>query len=129
VSLRRGADGGLRIVSAGIGNSSALAMLGEGPPVVVAGPDPEYPEGHDDFVPTATAPPRVSVMTLRDEAALVLATDGFADDLHQSAAVRAWLWERLCSATEPLEFAHALGYRRQGSTDDLTALAVRVARG
>ena len=127
-SVRRGAAGELRIVTAGIGNSSALALRGEAPPVVVAGPDPERPGEYDEFVPTATAPPRVSVMTMHDEAALVLATDGFADDLHQSTAIRAWLWERLCSATGPLEFAHALSYRRQGSTDDLTALAVRVAR-
>jgi hypothetical protein len=56
---------------------------------------------------------------------LVLATDGFADDLHASPVLRDWLWERLGAADTPIEFAHVLSYRRQGTSDDLTAVLAR----
>ncbi|GAA0966247.1 hypothetical protein GCM10009555_007620 [Acrocarpospora macrocephala] len=56
--------------------------------------------------------------------ALVLATDGLAEDLRGSPAIRDWLaarWERPCHTMWML---NSLRYRRQGSHDDRTALVV-----
>ncbi|MFI7234686.1 protein phosphatase 2C domain-containing protein [Streptomyces cyaneofuscatus] len=54
--------------------------------------------------------------------AVVLATDGLASDVFDSAAVRSWLaatWQMPCG---PARMLDALRYRRQGSHDDRTAL-------
>ena len=57
---------------------------------------------------------------------LVLATDGLANDLRTSAAVRAWtgaIWAGLPTAHAMLD---ALRYRRRGSHDDRTAVVVAI---
>jgi len=63
-------------------------------------------------------------LDLSTQQAIILATDGLADDLFNSPAVRAWLakcWSSRCGAFRMLD---ALRYRRQGSHDDRTALTV-----
>jgi serine/threonine protein phosphatase PrpC len=55
---------------------------------------------------------------------LVLTTDGLADDILDSPSARGWLagsWGKPCSGFQMLD---SLRFRRQGSHDDRTALAV-----
>jgi hypothetical protein len=63
-------------------------------------------------------------LDLSDRELLVLATDGMAEDIFGSPTVRSWLasrWSGPCGVYRMLE---ALRYRRRGSHDDRTALAV-----
>jgi hypothetical protein len=124
--LRRGADGEVAVTVAGVGNSSALALVPGSPPAVIAGP-PEggSPPQYHQFLPGDTGRAGIDRARLPAGAALVLATDGFADDLHASPAVGDWLWDRIAAAGSPIEFAHVLSYRRQGTNDDLTAVVAR----
>lgn len=124
------APGGERgaVTVAAVGNSSVLGIAGDDIPAVLSGPGSgATPETFDRFLPGDRGAACIDRGFLYPGAALVLATDGLAEDLQASMAIRRWLWERLSSATAPLELAHALSYRRQGSVDDLTAVAVRVA--
>ncbi|MFF7236415.1 protein phosphatase 2C domain-containing protein [Streptomyces collinus] len=60
----------------------------------------------------------------RPGGALVLGSDGFAEDVYGSPGVRDWLaerWSRPCDATA---MADSLRYRRGGSHDDRTALVL-----
>jgi hypothetical protein len=124
--LRRGDDGSVAVTTAGVGNSSALALAPGSPPAVIGGP-PEggSPAQYHHFLPGDPGRAQVDRARLPAGAALVLATDGFADDLHASPAVRDWLWDRIGAAASPIEFAHVLSYRRQGTNDDLTAVVAR----
>jgi serine/threonine protein phosphatase PrpC len=126
--LRRGEQGAMVVETASIGNSSALALRGEEPPAILSGPGPEDRSAYADFLPGEPHVVRVDGATLQPEATLVLATDGLAEDLHLSPGVRGWLWSRASEARSPLEFAHALSYRRQGTSDDLTAVVARLAQ-
>lgn len=124
--LARGAQGQIEVETASVGNSSALEVAGDDPPLVISGPRPGDPPAlHGQFLPGSPGSARTSRAALRPGAVLALVTDGLADDLHESATVRRWLWGRLAAAESPLEFAHALSYRRQGSMDDLTVVAAR----
>lgn len=125
--LDRTRSGSIAVTTAAVGNSSALELTGAAAPRVISGPAPEDRRAYGEFLPGAAEAVRATRSELRPGAVLVLATDGLAEDLHASAAVRQWVWERLSSARTPLEFANALSYRRQGSSDDLTAVAVRAA--
>src|SRR5215203_562258 len=123
VDLRHGNDGSVAVTTAGVGNSSALALAPGSPPAVIGGP-PEggAPAQYHQFLPGDPGRAQVDHARLPAGAALVLATDGFADDLHASPAVGDWLWDRIGAAGSPIEFAHVLSYRRQGTNDDLTAV-------
>lgn len=55
---------------------------------------------------------------------LILATDGLANDVQDSPETREWLAGRWAVPCGPHAMITALGYRRQGSHDDRTALAV-----
>ena len=66
----------------------------------------------------------VRAMELADISALVLGTDGLANDVAGSPAVARWLaerWERPCGVHWMID---SLRYRRQGSHDDRTALVI-----
>ena len=65
----------------------------------------------------------ISRLDARD-GAVVLVTDGVAEDIHDSPTVRAWLAERWSEPCSLTSFIDALRYRRQGSHDDRTALIV-----
>ncbi|GAA1010148.1 hypothetical protein Aple_039310 [Acrocarpospora pleiomorpha] len=56
--------------------------------------------------------------------ALVLATDGLAEDLRGSPAIRGWLAARWDQPCHTMWMLNSLRYRRQGSQDDRTALVV-----
>lgn len=127
LELERG--GAVAVTIAAVGNSSAFAMASEELPAVLSGPSAqEGASAYGDFVPGPAGRARIDRAHLQPEATLVLATDGLADDLLSSPELRRWFWARLTGSRTPLELAHALSYRRQGSTDDLTALAVSAFR-
>jgi hypothetical protein len=123
--LEPGPNGEIEVTVAAVGNSSAFEILSEDLQTVLAGPgSDEAPALLREFIPGAVGTARIRLARVRKRGVLLLATDGLADDLAGSATVRRWFWERLTASGTPLEFAHALSYRRQGSMDDLTALAV-----
>jgi serine/threonine protein phosphatase PrpC len=117
------------VTTAAVGDSSALELSGESPPEIVSGPEPEGRSSHAAFLPGSVESIRFDTVSLRPRAILLLATDGLSEDLHASPTLRGWLWDRALAAVNPLEFAHALSYRRQGSSDDLTAVIARPAQG
>lgn len=55
---------------------------------------------------------------------VVLGTDGLANDLRNSAALRTWLAARWRAPQWPFAMGDTLRYRRQGSHDDRTAVVV-----
>lgn len=55
---------------------------------------------------------------------IVLATDGLANDIRTSAALRVWLGEQWQMPLGAFAMAESLRYRRQGSHDDRTAVVV-----
>ncbi len=55
---------------------------------------------------------------------VVLCTDGLANDIRTSPALRAWLGERWQRPATAFAVADSLRYRRQGSHDDRTALVL-----
>jgi Protein phosphatase 2C len=55
---------------------------------------------------------------------LVFVTDGLANDLRTSPALRAWLGERWARPLGPHAMSDTLRYRRRGSHDDRTAVVV-----
>jgi serine/threonine protein phosphatase PrpC len=74
----------------------------------------------------ASGPVEPEVGEVCGVARLVLATDGLANDLRTSGAVRSWLggiWNGLPTAHA---MADALRYRRRGSHDDRTAVVVAI---
>ncbi|MGW0331103.1 protein phosphatase 2C domain-containing protein [Streptomyces sp. NPDC003011] len=58
------------------------------------------------------------------DSSLVLASDGLAEDVFGSPAVRTWLAERWAVRCDASAMADSLRYRRQGSHDDRTALVL-----
>jgi serine/threonine protein phosphatase PrpC len=70
----------------------------------------------------------VDTATVTDADMVVLVSDGLANDIRTSAAVRAWLADQWRRPVGPFAAGDALRYRRQGSHDDRTAVAVWVRR-
>lgn len=58
---------------------------------------------------------------------LVLASDGVADDIAASPALRRWFESRWTQRLDATAMADTLAYQRRGSTDDRTALVVQLA--
>lgn len=71
-------------------------------------------------LPGAATP---EVVTVRSDR-VVLATDGLAGDLRLSPAVREWLGEQWSAPVSAFLMTDSLRFRRQGSHDDRTAVAV-----
>lgn len=69
-------------------------------------------------------PPQVDTVELGPADILVLGTDGLANDLRNSAALRSWLAARWRVPQWPFAMVDTLRYRRQGSHDDRTAVVV-----
>lgn len=79
-------------------------------------------------VVTATLPgeeaPQVDTTELGPAEIVVLGTDGLANDLRNSPALRTWLAARWRVPQWPFAMGDTLRYRRQGSHDDRTAIVV-----
>jgi serine/threonine protein phosphatase PrpC len=78
--------------------------------------DQSMPTDDEDAIETSSRP-------LGGDA-LILVSDGLATDLRTSPAVRRWLGECWASPIGPFAMGEALRYRRQGSHDDRTAIAL-----
>ncbi|GAB2529491.1 protein phosphatase 2C domain-containing protein [Nocardia heshunensis] len=83
-----------------------------GPTNIVTGPLP-HPNPREVLELTAAE---------LDTGALILATDGLANDIFDSPATRDWLAERWAVPCGPHRMLDALRYRRQTSHDDRTAV-------
>lgn len=68
-----------------------------------------------------------AVLKFNDMDALVLASDGVAEDIVGSPTVRDWLGRQWDAPNTIRQMTDSLGYRRQGSHDDRTALVVWLA--
>jgi serine/threonine protein phosphatase PrpC len=118
----------LRVFLASVGDSCALQLDADGEFAELieasAGTGPL-----SDYLPKRSARLRIERFDLALDATLLLATDGVARDLQASETVRRWVAERLPVLDNPLAAAHLLAYERQGSSDDLTFLALRRVGG
>jgi serine/threonine protein phosphatase PrpC len=126
VAVARPEREGTAAVVIGVGDSSAL-VLGESGPTTLLGEKSTSSSELRDFLPRDGALARATgtALWLAPAAALVLVTDGVAEDLALSGDVRRWLTARWREPLTPLDAAHALTYRRQGSFDDRTAVVIR----
>lgn len=120
-------DDGLEVSIVSVGDSSALELTREGAVEVIVGPRSGDRQGEQlrDYLPKREARVVGRECRIARGSTLLLATDGLALDLRESATVREWVAARLREATTPLEAGHALSYARQRSGDDLTFVAVR----
>ncbi len=66
----------------------------------------------------------VEIAPLAGVGAVVVTTDGLAEDIFGSPAVREWLAERWSCPVGPHRMLDALRYRRRGSQDDRTAVVL-----
>jgi hypothetical protein len=66
----------------------------------------------------------IEVAELAPAAAVVLGTDGLANDLRNSGTLQEWLAEQWQAPHLPFGIGDTLRYRRQGSHDDRTAVLV-----
>lgn len=120
---------GMHVNVISIGDSSAFVMRSPSDMTRLVGPEEMGSTVLRTSLPMNTLmQPERAETTLKAGELLVLVTDGLAADLISSPGVRAWCWERWTSAESPLQAAAALGYRRQGTSDDLAAVVVRRRR-
>jgi hypothetical protein len=68
--------------------------------------------------------PVLETSTVADVAVLAFVSDGLANDIRTSGALRAWLAERWARPATAWAVGDSLRYRRQGSHDDRTAVVV-----
>jgi Protein phosphatase 2C len=66
----------------------------------------------------------VETVDLPPAPVVVFGTDGLANDIRNSGALREWLAGRWCLPHLPFAIGNTLRYRRQGSHDDRTAVLV-----
>ena len=79
----------------------------------------------DAYLPVAGVPDiETRVFGIGDTAWILAATDGLANDVIDSPGVREWLFQLLREPADPLRLLNALSYRRQGSHDDRTGVAI-----
>jgi serine/threonine protein phosphatase PrpC len=107
-----------------VGDISAFALTDEGFSELFDGQD-----GHVNIVTTSLPaqplpPPESFCGTGTPQ--IVLCTDGLANDIRNSAQVRAWLQECWGHLVDAYGMAEALRFRRRGSHDDRTAVLVSV---
>ena len=70
------------------------------------------------------APSEAAERATSSAVTVALVTDGLANDLRTSAAIRSWLREQWQAPLGPHAMGESLRYRRQGSHDDRTAVVV-----
>ncbi|GHJ47577.1 hypothetical protein Cs7R123_49190 [Catellatospora sp. TT07R-123] len=115
------ADDGVTV--ARVGDTSAFTLHGGEFGEVFDYDDTEAVNSVSASVP-GHRPDAVELVRLGRPQVVVLATDGVAMDLRNSAGLRGWLAERWAVPVGPYAMGDSLRYRRQGSFDDLTAVVV-----
>jgi serine/threonine protein phosphatase PrpC len=113
----------LSVVS--VGDSSVLELRKDASVGVLVGPErAESSSALDDYLPRGDRKVIRRRVRVPRNSAVLLATDGFAQDLRQSATVREWVVTQLGRTATPIDAAHVLSYQRQRSNDDLTFVAL-----
>lgn len=105
-----------------IGDVSAFAVGADGQIDELFAADTGYVNEVQSSLPGAVSGDAEHVETHARIVAVV--TDGLANDLRTSAAIRTWLSERWSTPLGPHAMGDSLRYRRQGSHDDRTAVVV-----
>jgi len=105
-----------------IGDISAFAVSAEGEVDELFAADTGYVNEVQSSLPGSSSDHEERVVTRAGIVAVV--TDGLANDLRTSAAIRSWLGERWRTPLGPYAMGESLRYRRQGSHDDRTAVVV-----
>lgn len=105
-----------------LGDVSAFALAGDEFTEVFE-PDDKFINVVEVSLPNAEAAHQIEVKAL-PPGPMVFATDGLAQDLRTSAAVRAWLADYWRSPLTAFAMGDSLRYRRQGSHDDRTGVVV-----
>jgi Protein phosphatase 2C len=105
-----------------IGDVSAFTVSGDGQVDELFAADAGYINVVQSSLPGSSCSHEECVETHAGIVAVV--TDGLANDLRTSAAIRSWLSERWRAPLGPFAMGESLRYRRQGSHDDRTAVVV-----
>jgi hypothetical protein len=105
-----------------IGDVSAFAVSAEGEIDELFATDTGYVNVVQSSLPGSSSGHEERVVTRSGIVAVV--TDGLANDLRTSAAIRSWLGGRWHTPLGPYAMGESLRYRRQGSHDDRTAVVV-----
>ena len=105
-----------------VGDVSAFAMSAEGQMDELFAADTSYINIVQSSLPGPSSDHEEHVVTQARIVAVV--TDGLANDLRTSAAIRSWLGERWRTPLGPFAMAESMRYRRQGSHDDRTGVVV-----
>jgi serine/threonine protein phosphatase PrpC len=109
-----------------VGDSSVIELRADATVEVLVGPlGGASSRELGDYLPRGESAIIRRRVGVRRGSVLLLATDGLAQDLCQSPAVREWVAAQLRRATTPVAAAHVLSYQRQRSSDDLTFVALR----
>ena len=110
-----------------IGDASAFAVNADAHLTELFAPDSGYVNVVRSSVPGS--PSEAAEIVTSSAVTVALVTDGLANDLRTSAAVRSWLGEQWQAPLGPHAMGDSLRYRRQGSHDDRTAVVVWSAFG
>lgn len=105
-----------------IGDVSAFAVSAQGQMDELFAADASYVNEVQSSLPGSSSDQEERVVTRAGIVSVV--TDGLANDLRTSAAIRSWLGERWHTPLGPYAMGETLRYRRQGSHDDRTAVVV-----
>jgi hypothetical protein len=105
-----------------IGDVSAFTVDAEGQVDELFAAETTYVNEVQSSLPGSSSDHEERVVTRAGIVAVV--TDGLANDLRTSAAIRSWLGERWHAPLGPYAMGESLRYRRQGSHDDRTAVVV-----
>ncbi|MBO0822540.1 MAG: protein phosphatase 2C domain-containing protein [Actinobacteria bacterium] len=105
-----------------IGDVSAFTVSAEGQIDELFIADTSYVNVVQSSLPGSPAGNEERVLTSAGTVAVV--TDGLANDIRTSAAIRSWLGEQWQTPLGPFAIGETLRYRRQGSHDDRTAVVV-----
>jgi serine/threonine protein phosphatase PrpC len=109
-----------------IGDSSALELTPRNEVNVIVGPrSKKDSQKLRDYIPDSASRLVGAKCIIPARSALLLVTDGLADDLRDSETVRHWVGQQLRSATSMVAAANVLSYARQRSGDDRTFVSVR----
>lgn len=105
-----------------IGDVSAFAVSAEGQVDELFAADAGFVNEVQSLLPGSSSGTEQHAVSRAGIVAVV--TDGLANDLRTSAAIRSWLGGRWHTPLGPYAMGESLRYRRQGSHDDRTAVVV-----
>jgi serine/threonine protein phosphatase PrpC len=109
-----------------IGDVSAFSINAEGEIVEMFPTDNEHVNVVDRSLPTRDVEPKPELVETYGTPRIVLATDGLANDLRTSTALRSWLGSVWAALPTAHAMSDALRYRRRGSHDDRTAVLIAI---